>query len=215
MINLSERVKELRMYTGLSQEKFAEKIGLSRSTLALIETNKSVPGYEALNKMCTEFKVLPAYFFDNDNVDLKTYVAAAKYSEKKGEGLTLNITELAKLGKDYEVQLENELARKNKNTLEFYKILKGVESLSEKLYNFLPQIALDDIGDITKYPKWKDGLPSNHPLIIGYENFKANRLEYLTSREANQKDIVEFYKRLKDFLLKMKPLDKDNEINLM
>lgn len=49
-----EKIKELRAKLGLTQEEFSKKIGLSRSSLALIETNKNNPTinvYERINEV--------------------------------------------------------------------------------------------------------------------------------------------------------------------
>lgn len=42
------RIKALRLQSGMSQQKLADKIGVSRSTLAMWETNKSQPDLETI-----------------------------------------------------------------------------------------------------------------------------------------------------------------------
>ena len=61
------RLKELRRSENLSQEKFSEIIGVSRSTIAMWETEKSQPDNESLRKMAAIFKVSVDYLLGNDS----------------------------------------------------------------------------------------------------------------------------------------------------
>lgn len=209
MLNLSERIKELRAFTGLSQEKFAEKIGLSRSTLALIETNKTLPGYDALYNICTEFNVLPTYFFDNGKVDLKTYIDAAKWANKRGEQMNLDLGALMKLGGDYQEQLAADLNRQDKNLLELFRVLIEMETLILKLADYWSVIGIEDLSKVDSYVFKKSRqpditirhqLPNNHPVKIGFEEYKKNILNYLHTLEPDRKNIISFHKRLADFI---------------
>lgn len=51
------RFKELRKALGLTQEEFAEKIGLSRSYINLIEMGKKNPADRTIRDICRTFKV--------------------------------------------------------------------------------------------------------------------------------------------------------------
>lgn len=53
---LSDRLKTLRKDKNLTQQKLAEKLGVSSGTIAMWETNKREPDFEMLNQI--------AYFFD-------------------------------------------------------------------------------------------------------------------------------------------------------
>lgn len=49
--NLGKRIKELRERTGLSQEKFAEKAGISQDFLGKIEVCINRPGLKSILKI--------------------------------------------------------------------------------------------------------------------------------------------------------------------
>ena len=56
-MDLGERIKALRQGKGLSQEKMAELIGLSRQAVTKWETNRSCPSTENLLKLAEIFDV--------------------------------------------------------------------------------------------------------------------------------------------------------------
>lgn len=53
----SEKLYELRKQRGMSQEEFAEKIGVSRQSIYAWESGKSLPDIENLYKMCQILKI--------------------------------------------------------------------------------------------------------------------------------------------------------------
>ena len=57
IINMN--IKELRKRLGLTQEKFAEKVGLTPQGISNIERNKYMPSAESINKICEEFDITP------------------------------------------------------------------------------------------------------------------------------------------------------------
>jgi len=59
------KIKELREKKGLTQGKLAELLGLSRSTIAMYETNNSNPDYETLKKLSALFGVSIDYLLGN------------------------------------------------------------------------------------------------------------------------------------------------------
>ena len=77
---VGERIKHLRKNNNLTQKEFAERIGISRSTLAGYETNQIEPSLNVVFKISSEFGVRPTYFLrtmcveypniDNDNIDI-------------------------------------------------------------------------------------------------------------------------------------------------
>lgn len=54
-IKLGDYLKKIRIQNNLSQEKFAEQLGIPRSTYANYEANKREPSIEVLNKISLEF----------------------------------------------------------------------------------------------------------------------------------------------------------------
>ncbi len=54
---MKERIKKIRREAGLTQEKFAERLGIKRNTVATYETGKSEPMDNIIVSMCREFGI--------------------------------------------------------------------------------------------------------------------------------------------------------------
>lgn len=54
---MHERIKELRSILGLSQQKFADAIGIARGNIAAYEVNKNEPSNAVISLICKEFDV--------------------------------------------------------------------------------------------------------------------------------------------------------------
>lgn len=54
---MKKRIKELRKTLGLTQQEFADRIGISRGNIATYETRDGNPGSSVINLICREFNV--------------------------------------------------------------------------------------------------------------------------------------------------------------
>ena len=54
---MKERIKEIRKKSGLSQTEFAERIGLTKNYISLLETGVRVPSERTIGDVCREFNV--------------------------------------------------------------------------------------------------------------------------------------------------------------
>ena len=54
---MNERIKRLRKALGLTQQEFANRIGISRNNIATYETRNSGPGNSVIALICREFNV--------------------------------------------------------------------------------------------------------------------------------------------------------------
>ena len=54
---MKERIKELRKYLNLTQQKFADRLGLKRQTIAAYEMGNIEPSDSTLLLICREFNV--------------------------------------------------------------------------------------------------------------------------------------------------------------
>jgi len=92
---INNNIKNLRRENNLTQEEFAEKIGISTQGLSNIERNRYQPTADTIDRICKTFKITPA--------NLLTPPA------KENEDIIENITTLlsncpnAKLKKIYKV----------------------------------------------------------------------------------------------------------------
>lgn len=62
--NIGKKVKALRLKHGLSQEKLAEGVDMSREHISCIERGKNLASVETLYYIAEFFKVDIKYFFD-------------------------------------------------------------------------------------------------------------------------------------------------------
>ena len=63
MINYGKIFRVIRENSKNTQKIFSETIGISRSSLAQIETNKAKPTIEILEKVIKSYKINPSVFF--------------------------------------------------------------------------------------------------------------------------------------------------------
>lgn len=54
---MKDRIKKIRKKAGLTQEKFAERLGLKRNTIATYETGRSEPMDNIIISICREFEI--------------------------------------------------------------------------------------------------------------------------------------------------------------
>ena len=56
---INSNIKSLRIKHGLTQEEFAERIGISIQGLSNIERNRYQPTSDTVDKICKSFKITP------------------------------------------------------------------------------------------------------------------------------------------------------------
>lgn len=61
---MHERIKELRKALGLTQQKFADKIGVRQNTVAQYEMGRNVPIDSVINLICKEWGVSEVWLRD-------------------------------------------------------------------------------------------------------------------------------------------------------
>ena len=64
-VELGNRIRELRQQTGLSQEKFALKIGMDRTYFASVESGKRNIAIENIKKIADGLGVTLSYLFED------------------------------------------------------------------------------------------------------------------------------------------------------
>ena len=67
LLKLAKNIKELRLKNNLTQEEFAEKIGLSIQGLSNIERNRYQPNAETIDKICKAYNITPLELLMNIN----------------------------------------------------------------------------------------------------------------------------------------------------
>ena len=92
-MTFGEKLKEARKEAKLSQEEFAEKIGVSRSAIAKWESDRGMPDVENLKVIASLLNISIDYLLDDDNrisfnetreaIDLDSYMKTGKCRDKK------------------------------------------------------------------------------------------------------------------------------------
>lgn len=54
---MNERLKELRKKIGITQQDFADRLGLKRNTIATYEIGKATPSDRVISDICTKYSV--------------------------------------------------------------------------------------------------------------------------------------------------------------
>lgn len=54
---MNERIKQVRQFAGLTQLQFAERLGLSRNFIAMMETGGRDPSDRTITDICREFNI--------------------------------------------------------------------------------------------------------------------------------------------------------------
>jgi transcriptional regulator with XRE-family HTH domain len=62
-----EKVKELRVKKGLSQDKLAQRLNISRTTITMWETLQREPDFETVKTLANYFNVSTDYLLGNTN----------------------------------------------------------------------------------------------------------------------------------------------------
>lgn len=57
MKTVADRIREVRKVEGLTQQKFADRLGLKQSTVATYETGRNVPIDPVITSICREFQI--------------------------------------------------------------------------------------------------------------------------------------------------------------
>ncbi|MCR4951885.1 MAG: helix-turn-helix domain-containing protein [Solobacterium sp.] len=92
-MTFGEKLREARKEAKLSQEEFAEKIGVSRSAVAKWESDRGMPDVENLKVIASLLNISIDYLLDDDSrltftetrepIDLESYMKTGKCRDKK------------------------------------------------------------------------------------------------------------------------------------
>lgn len=62
---MKNRIKKIRADTGLSMEKFGNRIGITKSSVSLLESGKNSPSEQTIRLICKEFGVNKEWLLDD------------------------------------------------------------------------------------------------------------------------------------------------------
>lgn len=141
---MNERIKELRKRLDMTQQAFAEKIGIKRNTVAQYEIGRNEPIEAIISSICREFNVNEEWlrtgtgemFVENDTFSLDEYARQNNLSDIDIE-IIKNFMELDASTRDavYSV-FRNVFATKNENI--FDEAPNSPDELESKFFSVVP-----------------------------------------------------------------------------
>lgn len=95
---MNERIRRIRKYFDLTQEKFGEKIGLKQNSIALIESGRNNTSDSIVKLICKEFGVSEVWLRSGqgemfDKTD-ESFVALSAKIEKTGDEYVKELTKM-------------------------------------------------------------------------------------------------------------------------
>jgi transcriptional regulator with XRE-family HTH domain len=116
---LKRRIKELRSSMGLTQQQFADRLGLKRQTIAAYEVGNTEPSNATLLSICREYKV-------NENW-LRTGEGEMKVAQTTQERYNLNLEKLQRVDDETIIRWVNTIAETNPE------VLRQIEEFMKRL----------------------------------------------------------------------------------
>lgn len=116
---MKDRIREVRARAGMTQEKFAEKLGLKRNTIATYEIGKSIPIDTVILSICREFNVREEW--------LRNGTGYMSVTLSQDDRFSINLGKLGRSENEFIVNAVNILAETEPEKLEI------VEQLMKKL----------------------------------------------------------------------------------
>lgn len=77
---MNDRIKEIRKKEALSQQKFADELGISRGNIAAYEVGKNSPSDAVISLICTKFNINRDWLLTG-NGEMYQYTDADDFSE--------------------------------------------------------------------------------------------------------------------------------------
>lgn len=116
---MKNRIKQVRKEANLSMEKFGEKIGITKSSISMLELGKNNPSERTIKLICLEFNI-------NENW-LRTGEGEMKVVHNTQEHYYLNLEKLQKVDNKTIIRWVNTIAETNPE------VLKQIEEFMKRL----------------------------------------------------------------------------------
>ena len=120
---MSERIKQIRKGKDISQEEFGNKIGITRSSVSLLESGRNNPSEQTIKLICQEFSV--------NELWLRTGLGNPDEKLEGEERYALNIGKLQNTDNETVMRWVNAIAETNPELLEdiekFFLTLLGIK----------------------------------------------------------------------------------------
>nr|DAM93261.1 MAG TPA: Helix-turn-helix XRE-family like protein [Caudoviricetes sp.] len=81
---MNDRIKQVRQSVGLTQMQFAERLGLSRNFIAMVETGGRVPSDRTISDICREFNINESWLRTGDGDMMRKLTRDQEIAEYMG-----------------------------------------------------------------------------------------------------------------------------------
>ena len=120
---MSERIKQIRKGKDISQEEFGNKIGITRSSVSLLESGRNNPSEQTIKLICQEFSVNELWLRSGQGNPDEKLEGEERYA--------LNIGKLQNTDNETVMRWVNAIAETNPELLEdiekFFMTLLGIK----------------------------------------------------------------------------------------
>lgn len=114
---MKERLKKLRKALDLTQQEFADRIGISRGNIATYETREGSPGNSVINLICREFNVSETWLRTGEGEMFAPELAFDLSEYANRHGMTALETEILKAYLDLDPNVRQSLLQHFKERL--------------------------------------------------------------------------------------------------
>lgn len=87
-MSLGQRLYDLRKTTGLSQEKAAEQLGVTRQTVSKWETDQTTPDFDKIIPICKLYSVTTAELFGEEKENDYSYNIDSNTEQTDGDSFS-------------------------------------------------------------------------------------------------------------------------------
>ena len=161
IMDFRERLIVLREEKGLSQQQFADRLGVSRQTVFRWESGKSVPSAAQIKNICSEFGLDANEFLSSE----KAEEGDAGYNDAGCDEAALNGCKSAEESSDEADEARNEKRRKSgrKPVIVATAVIAAIVLVA--LFITVAYAVKDAIYD-SSATVWIISLPSNTPMLV-------------------------------------------------
>ena len=163
-ISTGQRIRALRKRDGFSQKELAEKIGVTQSSIALWETDKTTPGYNNIRALAKALQTTAFSLCDKKTWDVikaklpksETPTIEAAESDQYMTMLLESVTENIDLHKEHAdlISQHIQLLQEHQKLLEDTKILSPITPLYTQLNERGQALIYGILLHIVQNPKW-------------------------------------------------------------
>lgn len=111
---MKDRIKKIRKHFKLTQQEFADRIGLKRNSVANYEIGRNTPMEPIINSICKEFGVNEVWLRTGEGGDENMFTTVSK-----DDRFSLNLGKLSKTQNEMLINMVNSIAEASPEKLKY------------------------------------------------------------------------------------------------